>query len=800
MLLPLIVLAQALSSAQLQQGSAPSAAIAVHNGRANQLAITTPRFEAEVEIDGRLVEAPWQRAAMLTGFSQYQPIDGVAAADSTEVLVWYSPTAIHFGIRAFERHGAVNATLADRDRITNDDHIQIFLGTFNDGRQATVIGVNPLGVQMDGTMLESNQRGRTGSFGTEAAREGADLSPDFVFQSKGRVTEYGYEVEVRVPFKSLRYQASRTQTWGINVTRRVQHLGAEDSWAPARRANVSFLQQGGSLVGLTDLRRGLVLDLNPVVTQRTAGAPLETGQWHYDRERPEVGGNVRWGITNDLVLNATVNPDFSQVESDAGQLNFDPRSAVYFPERRPFFLEGIEQYATPNNLVYTRRIVQPEVATKLTGRWAGTNFAFLGAVDDRAGANSMFPTEVVHGASPVFGILRTTRDFGRRGRLGFTVTDRERGELYNRVASLDGRAVFKQVYSTSFQLAGSATRRPFGAEDTTTGGPLWTASLARTGRTFGFQYNVRGIDPEFRTQSGFISRGNIVNASATHRFAKLGARGALFESVSFDPRLDWTWKYRHFMHSGDAIEKKVHLNVNSQLRGGWTAGAGLLLETFGYDADVYRGYRVVRAPGDTIPFTGTPRLFNRDWLLSFATPSFKTFNANVFVLYGQDENFEEWSSGDIFWLTLNAGFRPTEKARIDLSYNQTTVDRSSDGTQVYNSIIPRAKLEYQITRAIFVRLVGEYNSYRRDALRDDTRTNGALLIGDERQYGLREDSFRGDFLFSFQPNPGTVVFAGYGSSYAGFESGDPRIPPSRAREMDRTNDAVFVKLSYLFRM
>jgi hypothetical protein len=794
-LLPFVLVAQTLAGAI----AAPPAA-AAFNGRQQQLNVGPPRVEQEVEIDGVLGEAAWRRAALLTGFSQYSPIDGVAAADSTEVLVWYSPTAIYFGIRAYEKHGAVNATLADRDRIGNDDHIQLLLGTFNDGRQATVIGVNPLGVQMDGTLLESNQRGRTGAFGTDAARESADLSPDFVFQSKGRVTPWGYEVEVRVPFKSLRYQPTLTQSWSFNVVRRVQHLGVEDSWAPAKKASASFLQQGGTLAALTDLRRGLVLDLNPVVTQRTLGAEGAAGGWRYDRERPEVGGNLRWGITNDLTLNATVNPDFSQVESDAGQFAFDPRQAVFFPEKRPFFLEGSEQFSTPSSLVYTRRIVQPEVATKLTGRYAGTSVAFLGAVDDRAGANSMFPGELQYGANPVFGIVRATREFGRRGRLGVTATDRERGTLYNRVGSIDGRAVFRGIYSASAQLAASATRRPFADADTATSGPLWSTSLARNGRSFGFTYSFRGIDPEFRTQSGFISRGNIVNAVASHRFTRLGAPGSRLESVSFDPRVDWTWKYRNFMHSGDAIEKKVHLNVNSTLRGGWTAGAGLLLETFGYDADIYRGYRVVRAPGDTVPFTGVPRLFNRDWLVSINTPSFKKFNAGIFALYGQDENFEEWSSGDILWLTVTAGFRPTEKARVDLSYNQTTVDRSSDGTEVYNSAIPRAKLEYQLTRALFVRLVGEYNTFRRDALRDDSRTNGQILIGGVPAYALREDGFRGDFLVSYQPNPGTVFFAGYGSSYAGFESADPRLPPSRARDLRRTDDAVFVKLSYLFRM
>jgi hypothetical protein len=177
---------------------------AVFNGRAKQLQVKPPRLEAQITIDGVLDEPAWRDAAVLTGFSQYAPLDGLPAADSTQVLVWYSPTAIHFGIRAFQPQGTVRATLADRDRISQDDNVQLYLGTFNDGRQATVFSVNPLGIQADGIIVE---RGTTpgGGFGggIGAAREAPDLTPDFVYSSKGRVTDFGYEVEVRIPFKSL---------------------------------------------------------------------------------------------------------------------------------------------------------------------------------------------------------------------------------------------------------------------------------------------------------------------------------------------------------------------------------------------------------------------------------------------------------------------------------------------------------------------------------------------------------------------------------------------------------------------
>ncbi|MGH7534848.1 MAG: carbohydrate binding family 9 domain-containing protein, partial [Gemmatimonadales bacterium] len=192
----------------------PDAGSPVYHGRSGNLDVRLPRIEAEVKVDGVLDEAVWAEAALLTGFSQFSPSDGVPAADSTEILVWYSPTAIHFGIRAFESHGEVHATLADRDRIGADDHVQILLGTFDDGRQATVLAVNPFGVQSDGALVETGAT-RGNSFNNAVARrEVADLSPDYVYESKGRLTDYGYEVEIRVPFKSLRYQSAAEQRWG----------------------------------------------------------------------------------------------------------------------------------------------------------------------------------------------------------------------------------------------------------------------------------------------------------------------------------------------------------------------------------------------------------------------------------------------------------------------------------------------------------------------------------------------------------------------------------------------------------
>jgi hypothetical protein len=217
----------------------------VYNGRANRIHVDVPRIDATANIDGNLDETVWARAARLTGFSQYQPVDGRPAEEPTEVLVWYSPDAIYFGIRAREIHGnVVRATHANRDNIDSEDQIQILLDTDNSRQIAFLFGVNPYGVQQDGTRSSTFAGGAGGPSATGGGFRNinpldgsVDLNPDYFFESKGRLVEGGYEVEVRIPFKSLRYQDARVQSWGIHVLRRVQHSGFQDSWAPAVRAN-----------------------------------------------------------------------------------------------------------------------------------------------------------------------------------------------------------------------------------------------------------------------------------------------------------------------------------------------------------------------------------------------------------------------------------------------------------------------------------------------------------------------------------------------------------------------------------
>lgn len=782
------LLAQLLLVAVLAGRAAALPPAPVYHGRQGGVRVAPPRVEAATAVDGLLDEPVWQQAAILTGFSQFFPVDGVPAQDSTEVLVWYSSTALHVGIRAFAAPGTVRATLADRDRITQDDNVQLFLGTYNDSRQALVFSVNPFGIQSDGVINETGAV-QGGGFGgsTPRAREAVDLAPDYVWRSKGRLTETGFVVEVEIPMKSLRYRSDAELAWQLHVVRTVQSSGHEQTWAPAMRASSSFLAQAGLLTGLRDLARGLTLDLIPTVTSITAGAPAAAG-WQYRSQTPDLGGSLRWGITSNLTLNATANPDFSQVEADATQLQYDPRVAIFFPERRPFFLESQEQFSVPNQLVYTRRIVQPVASAKLTGKVGGFDVGVLSAVDNEDFSAS--------GRAPIANILRLQHDVGAQSRVGMLYTDRVDGSFSNRVLGVDGRLV-RGIYSLRGQVAGSRTVSAAG----TVSAPLFDFGFNVQGRRFNAIYRARGFSPDFVTQLGFIGRPGVSDLQATHRFTFLRPSGAVVEAFTPELFLGGTFRYDDLFNGRAPLEEKLHLRSTTRFRGGWQLSAQSLIETFRFDRDLYRNYVLLqpRAGGrvDTTGFVGTPSFNNLDWVVSMTSPELKRLSFNTTVIWGKDQNFPEWGAAFIASYGAGVNLRPTEQLRINTTWTYDYFNRWNEGTRVLTRSVPRTRIEYQLTRQIFFRFIGEIARTTQDSLRDIGRTelpiyrrgaNGTLT----RAAAFDRHVSRVDVLFSYLPTPGTVVFLGYGS---GLLADRPRGPV----DLQRTNDAFFVKVSYLFR-
>jgi hypothetical protein len=751
----------------------------VYNARDGQTTVHVPSFDATIDVDGVLDEPVWGSAALLTGFSEYEPVDSRPSQDSTEVLVWYSRDAIYFGIRAMEPHAAVRATLADRDKVGSDDNVEIHLDTYNERNRAFVFIVNALGVQADGTKSE----GGGWIPGLNLMPGQNDLSADFLWDSKGHVTDDGYEVEIRIPFSSLRYPTKSVQDWGIQIQRNVQHNGYKDTWTPAVRAAASFIDQEGLLVGLTGMHHGQVVQLNPEVTNTVRGMPSATpGDWSYDSS-PQVGGNVRWMLGSNFVLNGTVKPDFSQVEADATQIAADERFALFYPERRPFFVEGVDQFNAPNTLVYTRAIVQPEAAAKLTGKVGRTDVAVLSALDDG--------NTTPDGGRPVVDIVRLRRGFAAQSTAGLLYSERVGGGRANRVFDADVHHVFGGMYYA--QAQGVMSRTSQGGVTSTA--PMWEAVVDRTGRIFGFHYGVLGIGKGFAADNGFVPRTDIVQPGIANRFSAYGAPGALLERYNVYLRSQGVWRYNDFFKGKSLLEDQVEANNQFTLRGGWNVMLNPTLASYAFDPQDYA--RVfVGSVGNHEPFAPASRITTFTTMVSVSTPQYSTFSASVGMTAGNDVDFLETSRVRRLDYNASVDARPTQQIRIGATYRSTSFHRRSDDVRTASTRIPRVKVEYQVSRSVFLRVVAQYTATEREPLRDP-RTGEVLLVqgadGSVAPSARTESNqLRADWLFSYRPSPGTVFFLGYGNTLT-----EP--DPLGLRQLRPVNDAFFVKVSYLFR-
>jgi hypothetical protein len=736
-----------------------------------------PRVEAEIAVDAQLDEAVWSKAARLDGFRQFQPVDSRPAEDSTVVLVWYSPTAIHFGIRAYDRvPEGVRATVSDRDNIGSDDQVTIFLDTFNDKRRAYFFGVNPYGIQDDGVRSE-------GGFSTSSGMSGStDRNPDFIWQSKGMKTDYGWVAEIRVPFKSLRWSASAEMTWGLNVQRTTRRTGYDDTWTDVRRANASFLAQAGTITGIRDITRGVVTEFQPTLTAELPGSRLPSGSFDRGDPRGEIGLNFRLGFTQ-LTLDGTINPDFSQVESDAGLVTINERFALFFPERRPFFLEGIELFASPNNLVYTRTVSNPLVGAKATGKYGAWTVAHLTALDELDVARDGSPSE----SNAIVNLTRLRRDIGTNSVAGLTLTNRDESGDYNRVISADTRLVFAKLYYLQAQLGASFTREGNQSEVHTD--PLWEIEVDRTGRAFGFNYKITAVGDDFETWSGFVNRPGVVTARAFNRFSVYGSRGALIEQATLFGGLSRIFNYGDV--GGRAIEGSNELNASMRLRGGWNLSARGDLGFVRFDPTTYANYTVSGA-GGAEAFPLASGLFDAaGYSATVTTPTWRLWQGSVNVSGGTRAIFPEAAEARGTSASASLTMRPSPAVRVFGTLAVQKLERKRDGSEFARTVLPRLKVEVQPNRALFFRLVAEYRS-ERQAMLVDPVSGRPILINGSTSPARQTDRLRMDWLASYEPTPGTVAFLGYGSTLRGER-------PLTFQALERTQDGFFVKVAYLFR-
>lgn len=754
-----------------------------YSGRAGQLTVDPPRVESpSISIDARLDEPEWQRAARLVGFTQYTPVEGAPASQETEGYVFYSSDAIYFAFHLFDTQpDQILVHLLERDRSQSDDWIRIMLDTYDDERQAYTFFVSPFGIQSDG-MWDERIEPRGDPTGPRV-----DFSQDFIYDSSGRIVDDGWIVEVRIPFVSLRFPERPVQDWGLQIARGVMRNGFKSSWAPLTVEESSVLAQSGRLRGLSDLRPQRLVEVYPEVTGKLEGF-RQAGVFERGEVEPDFGLNGRIGITQNLVLDATINPDFSQVEADRDQIQVNERFALFFPETRRFFLDGAEIFRSNQNLIHTRSIVDPVGGAKLTGKVGTISLGYLGALDES-------PETIFGGEGhAVFNIVRARADVGSGSSLGAVYTDRTmtEGGAFNRVASADARLLFAGRYTLSTQLTGSWTSD--GAPGASASfDPAISLGFARSGLTFAYNARLNDIGSGFRTESGYMPRLGETDWGAAIGFDRFGSSGALVESWGLELQSNNFSKHDDFWAGGRPFEYEIELHPSVSLRGNRRASGILKWGGFIFQAEDYASHEVLGPGGTPEPYPLPPSLTNI--LGVMVSPNLRlneTLNLSGALLFREIPLFAEGSLGWENRVAPNLRIQPGEALNIEAGYTWVQLSRRSDGSHFSTSHIQRLRIQYQFNRALLVRLLGQYDLEERVPLRHPV-TGQPVVIGSVLQDARERGDFTGQALIQYEPSPGRILFLGYSRAMVGPYG-------HRLADKDLQQDGLFVKLSYLFRM
>ena len=776
------------------EGTDAGADAVVYDGSAGQLEVPGPVVaEAAITIDGEIDEAVWADAPLLTGFTQFDPVEGVPATQRTEARVLLTDDAIYFAVTAWDDvKDGIRATLGDRDSFArSDDYVRFIIDTFNDHRRGYVIMVNPLGVQQDGLWV-------VGGGGERRRRWGPpiDWNPDFVWDSSGRIFDGGYSVEVKVPFKSIRFPKVPVQDWGLQVERRIARNGYGESWAPVTANIANQMEQFGTLTGLQDLNPGLFLEVNPVQTFSKQGAyDHDAATFQREGIDGDFGLNLTYGITSNLTLDATYNPDFSQVEADAGQIAVNERFALFLREKRPFFLEGTEIFQLPQQLVYTRSIVNPVVGTKLQGKIGTFNAGYLGALDQVADPGNPGENE-----NAVVNLFRLRRDLGSTSNVGMVYTDRSfAGDRFNRVLGVDGRFQLYQRYTVTLLAAGSRTAN--GGPESVSGG-LFSAQLARSGRNFQFEIGGHDISNDFEAGSGFLRRTGIAQVRSRVSYNFRGRPGDLIERWGPSLETETLWTHDDFRARRRAQEARVQLGGSVSFRGNITIFGNYSRSYYRFEGDSYYNLVSRGAGGVKQWFFPDQSLFQglSSGTVFFWINSFDRVRGNIRLTRSESPLFDFISDAPVDIADSWSGdasldLFPTTNISAEVGLRHTSLFRQLDGSLYSRATIPRFRAQYQFTRALYLRTIVEYGSQRRGALLTPTGGDQVAYCSDGSCFdltGSESNDFSFEALLSYEPTPGTVFFMGYTRRMEDMEA-------FRFRDIRPEAEGLFVKLSYRFR-
>jgi hypothetical protein len=746
---------------------------------ADSVRIAIPRVTQRPVLDGRLDDSTWAKAATLGDFIQYEPNDLIRATEKSVAYVAYDAEYLFLAFRAFEsKRGHVRATVFPRERGgEGDDRVTFLLDTFLDNRRAYEFKSNPLGIQTDAIKVEGLE---------------GDPSPDFVWYSAGRVDDEGWTTEMMIPWASLRLPDHNPLSIGFNAVRVFGRSAEKDSWVPRRHGNPCEICQQGVLTGITGIDRHRTIDVLPYVSGTQFGArhfatdsALSGGQFFSTRPpldfttgspRGDVGGDVKVALTSSAILNATLNPDFSQVELDDDQVRVNQRFTLFQSERRPFFLEGRDAFEIPRStdeertnigdLFYSRAIVDPAAGGRITAKQGKVTIGTLYARDDQPGyfsytgyESSSYRPQVSERAEVFVG--RARADVLADSYIGLTALGRRAGHSRNGVGALDvslrkGPITLTAEGGRSTDRAplDLATTSPFDGKERT--GTYYRARLARAGKNLTLALLASGADSSFRDQLG--------------RFARVGIQ-------QLGGRVTAT------QYPSNKIFQRLSQGVVVSTANAF--GGGLL----DYTVTMPFEFLFQKATGVTL----TPlrqhltlfgqRLYMTGLVVDAHSNASQVIAGSGFIYIGEREIIDQTRSrvGRGYTTSLQLVVRPMPQASVEIRGQRSWHADRWGSPLVDDARIVRMKASYQFSRPLGFRLIEEYsNQY-------DTRI---LNPFDRRNVRHARSG-----LVSYELGPASFFYVGYNEGSQNF---DEPIVDNGGRL--RTESQLFMKLSYLVRL
>ena len=820
--------------------------------------ITIPRLIETVIIDGKPSEEAWKQAAVFKDFYQTSPGDNTAPSKPTEVLVMYDDRHLYIAFKCWDERDKIRASVAKRDEVFNEDNVRVWLDTYNDQRRAYVLGFNPLGIQQDGIFTEGR---------------GADFSVDIVMESKGVIEDWGWSVEVKIPFKSLRYSAGKGKFWGFNVARNIARLNDEfDQWLPDDRNISGFLIKHGKIGGLDEIKYERTLEVVPSITVSQTGNRKRTvpnagfaalgpydpifnpigvrdpGRFVNDPVKPELSVNLKYTLSPNVTLDAAINPDFAEIEADAPVVSANQRFPIYFQEKRPFFLEGKDIFDSPMQPFYSRTIVDPDLAAKLTGKIGKNTFGFLVASDNAPGnysedergellncqrAREFDPPdnprrcgiEEFVDKNAFFSVLRLKRDIGKENNIGFFATARTFPKNRNFTGGFDGTFKLNPSTIMKFQVLGTHSRKFFYDPNT-------DRSKYRTGNGFGYSVNVdhttdrhgwfieaTGRTDDYRADAGFTRRtdsntffaanrvstksnpkaaiiraswnqfarygmdwngrtqqgliGNNINLSMQGNMFIYGEFGVQFEKIyenEFGPNRDLAAnRPGAFVGAPTRSSTQPYFSINANKTINKQVSiygfVGSIINSFDYDFGA--GPRYPRASPAFTDYLNSPQYQN--YIAGLYAYQADPIN-NPYPDFAQPPQLDP---GKGWQFDANVGFeyKPMDPLRISFDYTKSKLTRNDTKKVAYDTDIFTLRSTYQFTRFTYVRARWDYDTLNSNA--------------------------SGQFLFGWNPNPGTAFYVGYNDNfnYKGYSPLTGQYEPG----FERNSRTFFIRASYLFR-